>query len=203
MTGMMTDNSVQKIPLTPAQDWFGEFFRNLHPLLQQIHHHGGTLQGEIDIRLGKGLAGFLGRRLAKKLGVPVMQSRSGYKVSISHVGGKLIWARKFIPEDGASQELISVFVPYGHYPHGYWQESTGLMHFRLTVDILEGGGWSWRVLGARMHGIPLPVKLFPQSQAYKCIEEGRYRFYVGFVMPGLGLLLSYSGVLDLESAVAP
>ncbi len=202
MIRMTTETTRQSYPLTPAQEWLGESFSNLHPLLQHIHIHGGTLQGEIDIKLGKGLAGFLGRRLAKKLGVPTTHARSGYKVSISHAPGKLIWAREFIAPDGKVEKLVTVFVPHGQYPHAYWQESTGLMHFRLTVDILEGGGWSWRVLAAHLYGIPLPVKLFPQSQAYKCIEDGRYRFYVGFIMPGLGLLLSYSGLLELAPAMA-
>ncbi len=203
MTSMTTETFIHTPLITSTQAWFGDSFQNLHPLLQQIHIHGGTLQGEIDIKLGKGLAGLLGRRLAKKLGVPTRHARSGYKVSISHAAGKLIWAREFIAPDGAAQELVTVFAAHGQYPHGHWQESTGLMHFRLTVAILEGGGWNWRVLGASLYGIPVPVRLFPQSQAYKCIEDGRYRFYVGFVMPGLGLLLSYSGLLDLTPAIKP
>jgi len=202
---MQTENSIPSshaTTITAAQAWFGEAFQGLHPLLQQLHIQSGTLEGEIDITLGKGLAGFLGRRLAKKLGVPTRHARTGYTVSISHAAGKLIWARQFMGPDGTSQELVTVFAPHGHYPHGYWQESTGLMHFRLTVDILEGGGWNWRVLGASLHGLPVPVRLFPQSRAYKCIEDGRYRFYVGFVMPGLGVLLSYSGLLNLQPAKA-
>ena len=199
---MLTENLTPNPKINSTQAWFGDAFQDLHPLLQQLHIQGGTLEGEIDVTLGKGLAGFLGRRLAKKLGVPTRHARTGYKVSISHHAGKLIWARQFIGPDGASQDLVSEFVPYGHYPHGYWQESTGLMHFRLTVDILKGGGWNWRILGASLHGVPIPVRLFPQSKAYKCIEDGRYAFYVGFVMPGLGELFSYSGLLDLKPAMA-
>ncbi|MFZ6876191.1 DUF4166 domain-containing protein [Undibacterium sp. Di27W] len=196
---MSPENPSPSPPVTSAQTWFGEAFQDLHPLLQQLHITGGTLEGEIEIKLGKGLAGFIGRRLAKKLGVPTRHTHSGYKVSISHQGGKLIWTRRFTAADGRSEELVTVFAPHGVYPQGYWQESTGLMHFRLTVDILNGG-WNWRVLAASLHGIPIPVRLFPQSLAYKCIEDGRYRFYVGFVMPGLGLLLSYSGLLTLKPA---
>ena len=199
---MPTENSSPAPHIDLTQDWLGEAFQDLHPLLQQLHIWGGTLEGEINILLGKGLAGFLGRRLAKKLGVPTRHARTGYKVSISHQAGRLIWTRQFIGPDGASQELATEFVPHGHYPHGHWHESTGLMHFRLTVDILKGGGWNWRILGASLHGVPIPVRLFPQSKAYKCIEDGRYCFYVGFVMPGLGDLLSYSGLLDLKPAMA-
>ncbi len=59
MAGMTMETTMQSPLLAPVQKWFGESFNNLHPLLQQIHIHGGTLQGEIDIKLCKGLAGFL------------------------------------------------------------------------------------------------------------------------------------------------
>lgn len=59
MAGMTMETTMQSPLLAPVQKWFGESFNNLHPLLQQIHIHGGTLQGEIDIKQCKGRAGFL------------------------------------------------------------------------------------------------------------------------------------------------
>jgi len=48
----------------------------------------------------------------------------------------------------------------------------------------------------RLLGLRLPLWLFPNSQAYKTIENGRYKFYVGFSLPGIGTFLSYSGSLS-------
>ena len=50
--------------------WFGEGFSGLHPLLQRLHRQGGVLEGEVELATGAGLAGWLGRRLAGKLGIP-------------------------------------------------------------------------------------------------------------------------------------
>jgi hypothetical protein len=41
--------------------------------------------------------------------------------------------------------------------------------------------------------------LAPKMQAYKCIEAGKYRFYVGFSFFMLGTIFSYSGLLSAET----
>ena len=48
----------------------------------------------------------------------------------------------------------------------------------------------------RWHRVPLPTGLFPRTTAYKCIENEKYRFHVEFSLPKIGLLLSYSGMLN-------
>ena len=65
----------------------------------------------------------------------------------------------------------------------------------LKVDIIEGG-WYWRVTNVRLRGIPVPLWLIPGSAAYKRIEDGKYRFYVGFSLPLVGKVFSYSGLLE-------
>lgn len=93
--------------------------------------------------------------------------------------------------------MKSIFTPVGTIEDGYWAEQTGVLKLHLTVDI-KNGGWHWRCLSIRFLGLPLPVWLFPKSKAYKTIEDELYRFYVGFSLPVLGELLSYSGQLDAE-----
>lgn len=189
---------------TAARAWFGDGFTRLHPLLQRLHTEGGVLRGPVDIRLGRGPAGWLGRRLARKMGLPVDAARCQLQVTITHRGGQLVWARRFTDAGGRSRDVVSVFEPRGRHPDGDWLESTGALRLRLTVDVPEDDrGWHWRVLGARIGRVPLPLALFPRSSAYKRIEGGRYRFHVGFAMPGLGLMLSYSGLLDVVPAVTP
>jgi hypothetical protein len=176
---------------TVVTRWFGEHFAELHPLLQTLHREGGSLHGRVSIRAGRGLAGWLGRRLARSLGIPIDREERGFDVDIRHTSDALEWRRRF--DDGS--EMISRFEPVGRWPDGYWLERTGALHMRLTVDIVDGG-WIWCPLRASLHGIPLPLALLPRSRAGKRIEGDRYVFEVAFALPLLGDVLSYGGLLD-------
>ncbi|UZW59797.1 DUF4166 domain-containing protein [Lysobacter enzymogenes] len=187
-------------PHNAAIEWFGPAFDRLHPLLQALHRDGGALAGEIELRSGRGLAGVLGRRLARRLGIPLDRPRRGFRVDIVHEPARMLWLRRF--DDGS--ELRSVFEPVGHWPDGHWLETTGPVRLRLGVD-LDGGGWRWRLLGLSARGLPLPRLLFPRTDASKRIEriddEERYRFAVVFSWFPFGELLRYQGALHAVPAV--
>jgi hypothetical protein len=183
--------SVLNCPSTAIRDWFGADFQRLHPLLQALHTQGGTLAGMIHISFAKGLGGYVGRRLASKLGIPTNLPECSLQVDIAHHASGLHWNRSF----NRTHAMESVFQPVGTYQNGYCEERTEAIAFCLTVDIVDGA-WHWRCLNMRLKGIPLPLWLFPQSQAFKRIEVDRYYFFVGFSLPLLGTVLSYSGRLD-------
>lgn len=174
-----------------VSDWFGERFGALHPMLQAMHRQGGRLRGEVELAYGRGVAGWLGRRLGRRMGLPPHAGRMPLEVTISHEDGALRWARRF----GRAHEMVSLFEPVGRWPGGHWRERTGALRFLLTVDVREGG-WYWRALGARLHGLPVPVGLLPRSHAGKRVEAEGYRFEVAIVAPLLGLLLRYGGTLQ-------
>ncbi|MCO7223361.1 DUF4166 domain-containing protein [Pleionea sp. CnH1-48] len=175
-----------------VKKWFGSNFEQLHPLMQQLHLNGGALNGVIQIKYAQGLPGWIARRLAQKLNIPAAGEHE-LKVQIEHKDDGLHWNRCFNQQSW----VRSVFTPVGTADKGYWIETTGPLTLRLTVDIADGG-WYWRCLSIRAFGLPLPLWLFPQSKAYKRIENGGYRFFVGFRMPLVGELLSYSGLLKAE-----
>jgi hypothetical protein len=177
-----------------VENWFGEKFYTLHPLLQKLHLNGGRLKGKVDISYGNGIAGLIGRRLTKKLNIPSGGIHQ-LVVNISHHSDGLHWDRNF---DG-KVEMKSVFTPVGTSDRGHWVEKTGPLQILLTVDTSDGG-WSWQCLGFKLLGASLPVWMFPRTNAYKAIENDKYRFYVGFFMPILGKLFSYSGLLSAEYA---
>ncbi|WP_123649574.1 DUF4166 domain-containing protein [Lysobacter enzymogenes] len=187
-------------PHNAAIEWFGPAFDRLHPLLQALHRDGGALAGEIELRTGRGLAGVLGRRLARRLGIPLDRPRRGFRVDIVHEPARMLWLRRF--DDGS--ELRSVFEPVGRWPDGHWLETTGPVRMRLGVDI-DDGGWRWRLLGLSARGLPLPRSLFPRTDASKRIEridgEERYRFAVAFSWFPFGELLRYQGALHAVPAV--
>lgn len=173
-----------------VKNWFGDEFSNLAPELQDLHIHGGVLSGEISVSVGSGIAGVVGRRLSKKIGLPAPGSNN-LVVTISHSDKALHWDRRF----NNSTKMKSTFYPVGSINDGYWIEKTGPLKIKLTVDI-KNNGWYWRCLGFSFFRLPLPVWLFPESQAYKYIENGKYHFFVGFNAPIVGKLVSYKGVLD-------
>lgn len=174
-----------------VETWFGDAFAQLHPLLQQLHRSGGTLSGTVDIRLGTGLAGWVGRRLAQKLGVPPREGSASMRVSIYSSEAGLHWDRSF----NETSTFASTFTPAGRYPSGYWVESSGLLRLKLAVAIVDGG-WVWQPIGGRLAGVPFPVWLLPRTVASKRIDNGRYQFKVEVGLPLLGTVLSYSGNMN-------
>lgn len=176
--------------IEPAVAWFGPQFERLHPALQRLHREGGALHGEIDLRLGRGLGGIVGRRLARRLGLPPRPGHYPFAVEIGHAGGSLLWTRRF----GAGPAVVSRFVPQGRWPDGHWCEQQGPLTLELGVD-LDAGGWQWRLRRLRLYGLPIPAWLAPRTTAGKRIVDGRYRFEVAFRLPWLGEVLRYNGDL--------
>lgn len=180
-------------------EWFGSDFVRLHPLLQRLHLHGGVLEGEVELSYGRGLAGLIGRRLGRRLGLPAQPGRVSLRVEINHDARGLHWNRLF----AGTRRMNSLFVPHGRFPDGLWSETSGPVTLRLGVQIRDGG-WHWQPRAMRLHGLPLPLWLLPRSHAYKQIVTTdlgpRYRFAVSFSLPLLGQLLGYAGELDAAHA---
>lgn len=181
-------------PETPVTRWFGPHFDALHPLLRDLHRHGGRLRGEVAIDTGRGVGGVIGQRIARALGVPIDRARRGFEVAITHTDTALHWRRRF--EGGAVLE--SVFVPIGAWPDGYWIETTGPVRLHLAVDVVDGA-WRWRALRAYVRGVRMPMGLLPRTSADKAIVDGRYVFHVDVALPGVGHVLGYRGALEVAS----
>jgi len=181
------------IIMTSSSKWFGKYFSDLHPLLQQLHLNGGVLSGSVEIKFGRGLAHFIGHRIAKKLNIPTEDGKHTLQVTIEHVNDELHWSRCF----NSTSTLKSIFIPRGEKSNGYWVEHTGAMKLYLTVNIKDQG-WYWQPIGVKIKGISIPMWLFPKTKAYKYIDSGKYRFYVSFSLFMLGTVLSYSGFLSPE-----
>lgn len=187
----------------PVKVWFGDAFSKLHPQLQGLHEHGGQLSGRVNIVFAQGVAGWLGRRIGKKFGLPLMPQRDAecdFQVDISHDQGLLIWQRRFswLNQQGAQtiKQMTSVFKPVGQHPTGYWLESTGNFAMRLGVNIHDGG-WHWQQRAVCIGGVSMPSWLLPRTLAYKTVVDGRYRFCVAVSWLWFGELFRYQGDLNL------
>ena len=175
-----------------VEHWFGPAFALLHPQLQALHQHGGTLSGPCSVRYGTGLAGVTGRVLARKLGMQRPAGAATLRVSIGTDATALVWRRRL--NDGP--EFVSRFVPVGNYPHGYWLETSGAIRLRLGVA-LHAGAWHWEQQRLDWGPIPCPRWLMPRTIASKAVLDGMYVFCVAVHLPLLGEVFSYRGILSL------
>jgi len=177
-----------------VKKWFGEGFKNLDPLIQQLHlSNRGVLHGQVILEYGSGLSGVIGKRLGGKLGLPVSEGTKNLKVEIESKNGLLVWSRLF----DSQYKMVSKFKPLGTYPDGHWQEQTGVVRLDLGVEI-SNGGWYWVQKNVWYKSRRLPVWLFPSSQAYKRIVDGKYEFSVSISLPLFGKIIQYDGLLELQ-----
>ncbi len=180
---------------TVTQQWFGEHFNQLHPDLQVLHTHGGTLFGEVEVSYGAGLAFLIGKRFGKKLGLPKTAGVTELRVEISHTDDAMIWCRQFSNTPNA---MTSLFSPQGMYPFGNWTETIGAITIDLGVEIRHGE-WHWVQRAAKLMGVPIPKLLLPAVTASKFVSDNLYHFNVMLSHRGLGMLLQYSGALSLDT----
>jgi hypothetical protein len=179
-------------PLT-VQAWFGPAFAALDPALQRLHRDGGTLAGPVRIVFPTGLRGVIGRRIARRMGIPCDGHAHRLQVTVRSEAGALHWERRF----DAGVPFASVFVPVGAYPDGYWVESTAALSLRLGVVIADGA-WHWRHRATMLAGLALPAWLGPRVHGEKAVLDGRYRFGVALSLPLLGQVMAYAGSLSME-----
>lgn len=182
--------------------WFGAQFTALHPLLQSLHRDGGILRGQVELKVGKGAAGWLGRRIAKSMGIPahlITAGRCDFSLEVSHRDQSMFWCRTFGTDlrsaNNAASVVESRFKPVNHFQTGYWIEQHGHLRLHLAVELDQQGGWQWCLLRVFWFGLPIPLAVFPRLVAKKTIGGDNYLFQVAFSYPLLGFLFSYSGRL--------
>ncbi|MCJ8311575.1 MAG: DUF4166 domain-containing protein [Saccharospirillaceae bacterium] len=175
-----------------VRKWFGKDFDKLDPLLQKLHILGGELSGSVDISYGKGLSGFIGKRLAHKIQLP---KKGHHKIVVVIFFSKngLHWKRQF----NNNNIVESLFTSVANNKTRFWIEKTGPLTMQLTVDIINGA-WVWRCLNISLFGITIPLWLIPRLHSSKKIVNGQYKFQVAFSYPLLGNLVSYKGVLETK-----
>jgi hypothetical protein len=179
MPAKVTDDAL------PVEAWFGPRFAELHPRLRELHTAGGSLAGTATVRVGRGIGGWIGRRLARRLGVHV--GANPLRIDVRNDRHGLHWTRRF----GTGAFVTSVFRPVGTIGDGYWTERSGAIELRLGVDIVDGA-WRWRQLGSRLWGLPWPG---PRVVAGKRIDGDEYVFDVAIALPLVGEVLAYEGRL--------
>jgi Domain of unknown function (DUF4166) len=182
------------MPAGPAsavvENWFGLAFAQLHPLLQALHRDGGVLRGPVEVSLGQGLARWMGRIATRRLGLLPAPAQNQLEVVVAVGDSEFRWSRSF----NGGPSLHTAFLPVGHFPTGFWSETTGPVAATLGVEI-RSGGWYWVPRSVRLRGLLLPTWLTPKVEAGKSVVGGRYEFSVRVSLPIVGEVLSYRGSL--------
>ena len=174
-----------------VENWFGDSFRLLDPLIQRLHQGDHTLHGPVQVDYSHGAAGRVGQILSQKFGVPKSSGATTLTVNIGQTDECLVWTRKF---GDRGERMESKFYPIGGYPDGGWRESTRGFDILLGVEI-RNGAWHWKQKSVKILGISAPLFTSPEVVAYKVIVDGKYNFSVEVSLPGLGRLFRYSGLL--------
>jgi hypothetical protein len=150
------------------------------------------LRGPVQLSYGSGLAGVVGKAIARRLGIPGAAGNATLEVVIHGDDAGLHWSRRF--NDGPA--FNSLFRPVGAYPSGHWIERTGPIRLWLKVALVDGG-WHWTQTRLCMFGVPLPTWLMPRMIASKAVIDGQYVFTVEMRFPLLGSVLAYRGTLEM------
>ncbi|KAF1719741.1 DUF4166 domain-containing protein [Pseudoxanthomonas wuyuanensis] len=163
----------------------GDGFADLPPSVRALHLRQGRQRyaGQVEVERGKG---WLARLFAAATRLPPA-GRGPLLVEIDadargerwvrHIGGRRMPSRLWFRD-------------------GLLCEQLGLARFGFRLDV-EGGALAWRVARVHALGIPLPLSWFGEVRARESEQDGRYRFDVRAVLPGVGLLVHYRGWLDV------
>lgn len=170
-------------PLFPAL--LGDGFAALPEAVRRVHDGRPMkrLAGRCEVRRGRGvLAWLVGAaaalpRASGEVEVQVLiQRRGDGEVWTRHFGGALMRSRLW--RDG-----------------GLLCERLGLATFRFRLAVADAR-LEWQLRSVHALGVPLPLAWFRGVTAEEGVADGRYAFRVSASVPGVPLLVAYSGWLD-------
>ena len=165
----------------------GDDFDRLPPRVRRLHARDDrrVYRGAAHVARG---GGWLSRVIGAAASLPPAGDSTQVDVVIEPWRGGERWTRQFGDARMRSRLWTS---------GGLLRERLGLVTFDFKLGI-EGDALVWRVIGAHGLGVPLPSSLFGRVVARECERDGRYRFEVSAELPVVGLLVHYSGWLDVD-----
>ncbi|MBK8083128.1 MAG: DUF4166 domain-containing protein [Devosia sp.] len=162
-------------------DRMPEVTRRLHRGRPAVVATGEALLAPAETRLG--------RFLARRFGLPVMEGRVPARVVIESRGGREHWTRVF-----DRTPMRSTMSAAGE---GLIEEQFGALAVTMRL-VSRPDGLDMVPVSARWHGIPLPKALLPLVKAEERVDAGgRHRFDVEISVPFAGRLVAYRGYLVL------
>jgi hypothetical protein len=163
----------------------GDRFDELPDQVRALHDVSApaTWTGRTDVWRG---GNAISRALATMLGLPPEGRDQPLNVTFTPRGDTEIWQRVF----GAK---IFRSTQWADGPQ--LRERVGPVVLHMTLQ-LDHGGLGLTLVGVSVLGIPLPAFVLPRISTRESERDGRYLFEVEAVMPLLGRLVRYEGVLE-------
>lgn len=163
----------------------GPDFAGLPSAVQDVHQDRAetALAGRCRVDRGRGVLASLFCAVSS---LPRVGADVPLRVTIRRHDGGETWVRDF-----GGKPMVSSLRARG----GLLEERLGptTFHFALSADRER---ITWKVVGARVLGIPVPAAMFSNVSASESTEDGRYRFDVEARLPVVGLLVRYQGTLE-------
>ncbi|MBY5648598.1 DUF4166 domain-containing protein [Rhizobium leguminosarum] len=187
-SGIRVENEEARQPL--YRQILGSAWDQLPPAISALHA-GGTRVASGRARIERG-GGLLARIVAGMIGFPRAGEDVPVTVRFVPDGDREIWTRDFggtvfrswqVEGKGRDRHLLAeVFGP-----------------FRVLMALVpDGEKLRLVVRGWRFCGIPLPLFLAPGGDTYEEERDGRFHFHVEIGGRLTGLVVRYTGWLDLE-----
>lgn len=172
------------LPLFPRL--IGPAFGALPRALRVIHEARGrcTYSGSCRVERGSGV---LSRICGAVASLPLAAEAIALRVLIEADDEGETWQRDF-----GGRAMRSRLRARG----ALLEERLGPTAMRFALAA-EGEAIEWRLAAVRVAGIPLPLAWFIGTHAREYLEGGAYRFDVRVRLPVVGLLVHYSGTLDV------
>ena len=175
------------MPESLFQQLLGEAFDLLPPPIRKLHDgHSKVLVGHCDVQRG---AGVLSRLFGFVTSLPPAGANQKIRVEITCGTDHECWIRHF--RRGKMQSTLKAC---NHILH----ERLGLARFRFKLVYDDQRQTvSWQLVHVATLGIPLPIKWFSAVLAEESAQNERYCFNVRAALPVVGMLVHYTGWLDV------
>jgi len=166
----------------------GTDFQRLPPAVQRAH--GNTelrLSGQADIT---NYLGWFGKVFCWIMGFPA--SGTGVPVRVDFTpgaDGTVHWRRDF-----AGRRYKSDFSAGIGKNAGKLIETMGVITAIFALE-LHGDRLRFEIVGSKFLGIVLPKRLSPTCIAYESEEDGGFMFDITIILPLVGRLIAYQGVI--------
>lgn len=163
----------------------GPAFAGLPLAVRNVHQDCAETALEGRCRIDRG-HGALAALFCAVSSLPKAGDDVPVRVTIRRDEGGETWAREF-----GGKPMVSRL----RARDGLLEERLGPTTFRFALSA-DRERITWKVVGARVLGIPVPASMFAGVSASESTEGGRYRFEVEARLPVVGLLVRYRGALD-------
>ena len=174
------------------QQILGKQFDLLDTGVRRFHGMRGThrLDGRCSIRRATSL---IGKAISSLLPLPEATASTELKFDLNADEHEEIWTRHFSQRTIQSRLQLAA--------DGLLSERMGPVRLLFSLSASEGQ-LSMQLKAIRIFGLPWPTLWFPEIWAVERGDGDRFHFDIGAQFRHFGLLVAYSGYLNLPNAVS-